>query len=53
MLCRKVHQSRYRVKAKLDTGKFKAHKYRHKNGYVATPTAGSGWKSHIPEGQKK
>jgi hypothetical protein len=40
------------LKAKLTTGKFKAHQYRHKSGYVATPTAGTGWKSNIPEGHK-
>jgi hypothetical protein len=53
MLRQKVCQNRYRLEAKLNTGNFKAHQYRHKSSYVTKPTEGSGWKSHIPEGQKK
>jgi hypothetical protein len=53
MLHREVRQNRYRLRAKLINSKLKAQQYRHKSGYVATPTAGRGLKSHMPEGKKK
>jgi hypothetical protein len=51
-LHRKICQNRYRFKAKLNTGKCEVDQYPHTRGYVANRTAGSRWKSHIPEGQK-
>jgi hypothetical protein len=46
--------NRYRLKAKLNIDKFEVKQYIPiKRGYVAIPTAGSGWKSHISKDQKK